>query len=336
MKLAEKIMILRKQKGWSQEDLAGQLGISRQSVSKWESEASVPDLDKILKLSEIFQVTTDYLLKEENEEEQEKDGTAHLETTYMEEKETGRYVSRQEAEDFIAVTKANVKKIALAVVLFILSPVCLLLLGAMSEYTPQYVTENMAGGIGMIVLFLFIIVGVVILVLTDGHLKKYQYLGEERITMDGSTRSFIQEQKEGCEAGFHKGIAIGTALCIVSVVPLIGTGAFGATELVMVLCVVDLLLLVAMGVFIFICVGGPYEAYQKLLQEEEFTPENKIVRKKTSFFPGAYWCLATAIYLGISFYYNNWHISWIIWPVAGVLYAALAGIIRAVTLRKLS
>ena len=64
MKLAEKIMALRKQRGWSQEELAQQLSVSRQSVSKWESGASVPDLDKILKMSEIFDVSTDALLRE--------------------------------------------------------------------------------------------------------------------------------------------------------------------------------------------------------------------------------------------------------------------------------
>ena len=61
MVLAEKIVFLRKRKGWSQEELADKLDISRQSVSKWELGASIPDLDKIIKLSELFDVTTDYL-----------------------------------------------------------------------------------------------------------------------------------------------------------------------------------------------------------------------------------------------------------------------------------
>ena len=61
MILAEKIMEMRKKNGWSQEELAYQLGVSRQSVSKWESGASIPDLERILKLSEIFGVSTDYL-----------------------------------------------------------------------------------------------------------------------------------------------------------------------------------------------------------------------------------------------------------------------------------
>ena len=71
MILADKIAELRKKNGWSQEELAGQLGVSRQSVSKWESVSSIPDLDKILKMSEIFSVSTDYLLKDSNEPEDE-------------------------------------------------------------------------------------------------------------------------------------------------------------------------------------------------------------------------------------------------------------------------
>ena len=65
MILAEKIALLRKQCGWSQEGLAEQLGVSRQSVSKWELGSSIPDLDKIIRMSELFGVTTDYLLKEQ-------------------------------------------------------------------------------------------------------------------------------------------------------------------------------------------------------------------------------------------------------------------------------
>ena len=71
MILAEKIMKLRKQNGWSQEELAAKLNVTRQSVSKWESRASIPDLDKILKLSELFGVSTDYLLKDEMDMENE-------------------------------------------------------------------------------------------------------------------------------------------------------------------------------------------------------------------------------------------------------------------------
>ena len=65
MILADKIMELRKKNGWSQEELAEKVGVSRQSISKWESAQSVPDLNKILLLSKVFEVSTDYLLKDE-------------------------------------------------------------------------------------------------------------------------------------------------------------------------------------------------------------------------------------------------------------------------------
>ena len=68
MILADKIIELRKKSGMTQDELAEKLGVSRQSVSKYESAQAVPDMDKILKLSNIFGVTTDYLIKDEIEE----------------------------------------------------------------------------------------------------------------------------------------------------------------------------------------------------------------------------------------------------------------------------
>lgn len=63
MNIAERIQYLRKQKGYSQEELADQMGVSRQAVSKWESGQSMPDLEKIIVMSNLFEVTTDYILK---------------------------------------------------------------------------------------------------------------------------------------------------------------------------------------------------------------------------------------------------------------------------------
>ena len=68
MKLADKLFELRKEKGWSQEKLAEQINVSRQSISKWESGQALPELEKIVELSKIFQVTTDYLLLEDEKD----------------------------------------------------------------------------------------------------------------------------------------------------------------------------------------------------------------------------------------------------------------------------
>lgn len=72
MSLGERICMLRNAKGFSQSDLAERLEVSRQSVSKWETNASVPDLDKLIKLSTLFEVSLDELVMEkETEEEKE-------------------------------------------------------------------------------------------------------------------------------------------------------------------------------------------------------------------------------------------------------------------------
>ena len=63
MTIADRIQSLRKSKGMSQEELADAVGVSRQAVSKWESEQTAPDLEKVVIMSDIFEVTTDYLLK---------------------------------------------------------------------------------------------------------------------------------------------------------------------------------------------------------------------------------------------------------------------------------
>ncbi|GED67111.1 transcriptional regulator [Brevibacillus reuszeri] len=81
MTISNRIQTLRKAKGISQEGLAEKIGVSRQAVSKWESEQSTPELDKIVLLSDFFEVTTDYLLKgkgTENEGNQKRDINAHI------------------------------------------------------------------------------------------------------------------------------------------------------------------------------------------------------------------------------------------------------------------
>ncbi len=68
MIFADKLILLRKKAGWSQEELAEQMDVTRQSVLKWEGAQSIPDLEKMVRLSELFGVSTDYLLKDEIED----------------------------------------------------------------------------------------------------------------------------------------------------------------------------------------------------------------------------------------------------------------------------
>ena len=85
MEFSEKLMALRRREGLSQEQLADRLGVTRQSVSKWESGAAMPELVKLISMSELFGVSIDYLVKNQMEELEEVTGCL-TETTRLEEK----------------------------------------------------------------------------------------------------------------------------------------------------------------------------------------------------------------------------------------------------------
>ena len=125
MILADKIILQRKKAGWSQEELAEQLGVSRQSVSKWEGAQSIPDMDKLLKMSRLFGVSTDYLLKDEID-----DAPAAL---TADEYDTGlRRVTMEEASDYLGKRRAAAPKIAFATFLCIISPIVLLIMAGLA------------------------------------------------------------------------------------------------------------------------------------------------------------------------------------------------------------
>lgn len=148
MILADKIITLRKKNGWSQEELAEQMNVSRQAVSKWESAQSVPDLNKILLLSQIFGVSTDYLLKDEMEEEEPK---VQEEVSYIEEKGEQipiRKVSMEEANEYLEIKAKAAGKIALGVMMCVFSPICVMVLSAAYEEGYLAITEDAAAGIG--------------------------------------------------------------------------------------------------------------------------------------------------------------------------------------------
>ena len=171
MIFADKLILLRKKAGWSQEELAEQMDVTRQSVSKWEGAQSVPDLDKMIRLSELFGVTAVLLLKDE-----------------MEDVEHHRFVQghavikagiRGEANAFLSVKGRTAKTIAYAVFLCILSPIALLILAAINQSTAGALSEGVACGIGMIVLIILVAIAAVLFVSSGSQTAPFAYLEKE-------------------------------------------------------------------------------------------------------------------------------------------------------------
>lgn len=328
MTLAEKIMELRKKCGWSQEELAEKLDISRQSVSKWESGASIPEIEKIVLLSSLFGVSTDYLLKDELEEERPVEaGEASV-------KSETKIVSLEEADRFMNLTRKLAGFMAAAVTLCVLSPIPLMLLGGLSVDGILKITEDMAGGLGVTFLLVLVALGVAGLIFCSMPLSKYEYLEKEKIVPQYGVQGIARKKKEAFSRRYTLCVAVGTVLCILAVVPLIVAAGLGVSESGMAYSLCVLLGVIAAAVFLFVWAGSIQGSYDKLLQEGDYTIEKKIVKKKLSFFPGAYWCTVVLVFLCVCLPTDNWRLAGIIWPVAALLFVVLLHILKAVVKPK--
>lgn len=327
MIFADKLIQLRKKAGWSQEELAEQMNVTRQSVSKWEGAQSIPDLEKIIRLSELFQVSTDYLLKDEIED------ADRLEPS--EKASSYRRVSMEEANAFLSAKAATAKSIAYATFLCILSPISLLILGAVSE-TPKYnLPANAAGGIGIILLLVLVAIAVAIFIASGSKTAPFTYLENEIFETEYGVSGMVKERKERYKATYTKNNILGACLCILSFLPLFAGAVFNEeNDLLLTVLLSFSLVLAGIGVIFFVQNGIVWASFEKLLQEGEYAKTKKEKQSLTAVITVVYWSIATAIYLGYSLPTRNWEYSWIIWAVAGVVYPAVLAVTNAFDKRK--
>lgn len=332
MILADKIIAERKKNGWSQEELAEQLGVTRQSVSKWEGALATPDLKRILQMSEVFHVSTDYLLKDEIENEsfaeyaeRNADGTEGADSAG----EAGvRRVSMEEASSFLRVKKQTAPKIALATFLCIVSPVPLMMIAVAQEEKYLGISENAAGGIGMIALLLLVAIASMIFISCGMKTKDYEYLDKEVIETEYGVTGMVKERKKEYGAQYIRYNVLGTVICIMGVVPLFAAVIFTEADFVMVGMVSLLLLIEGIGVRLFIIAGINQASFDKLLQEGDYSRKVKEKAPLKSTVSTIYWLLVTAVYVGISFITEEWGYTWIVWAVAGILFPAVCAVVN--------
>lgn len=330
MTLSEKIIELRKRNGWSQEELGYQAGVSRQSVSKWESGTSVPDLEKILKLSQIFEVSTDYLLKDEMEEEPETFVSEHAD----EGKE--RRVTVEEAVTFMEKRIGTAGRHAAACIAYVLCPIPLLTLAGGAEAGYFGLTENMAGGIGVAILLL-IVGAATAYYISDGiKMESYKYLKEEEIRLEYGAEAAVNRKKAEYERSNRNCQITGITLYILCAIPVLMAAAFEGSDFVVILCVDGLLLIVACATFLVVLADVRKSSFDMLLQQGEYTVEKKQESKKIESVSVIYWCIVTAVFLAVVFLSEDRSpkMAWVVWPCAGVLYGALYTAIRLFSGKK--
>ncbi len=320
MIFADKLILLRKNSSWTQEELAEQMNVTRQSVSKWEGAQSVPDLEKIIKLSELFGVSTDYLLKDEIEE-YEGINTSDLASGV-------KKVTMEEANTFLSLKKKSSKFIALAVFLFIISPITLIHFAVLTEGNNYKISENMGIGIGLIVLFVLDAIGTGIIILSISKLSDFKYLEDEIFETEYGVLGMVKERKSAYKDTYIRNNIIGVIFCILSIIPIFISLMINENDEVLTINMLSItIFIVGTGVSLLVNNGSIWGSFQQILQEGNYTIKNKENKFVMYNIGGAYWTLIVAIFLGYSFITNDWGRSWIIWPVAGLLFAAVMNLI---------
>ena len=308
MILADKIMNLRKKNGWSQEELAEKMQVSRQAVSKWEGAQTVPDLEKILALSRLFGVTTDYLLKDEIEDEEFTDDIDRAPV---------KRVSLALANEFLDWRAKAAKRIAEGTFLCIVAVIPLLLLAA-TEMLP----ENLAAGMGLAILLAFVAAAVAIFVSCGFKNTPFEFIDKQAFETEYGVEGMVKEKQKAYRAVYARYNIIAACLCVLSPIPLF-IGLFTQKSFFVVVMLTVTILLAGVGASLFVLAGVRHASMQKLLKEGDYAlrDKRKIRIKKTV--STVYWLSATAVYLGWSFLTNDWKNTWIVWPVAGILFAVV-------------
>lgn len=341
MILADKIITLRKKTGWSQEELASQLGVTRQSVSKWEGAQSVPDLDKVVQMSRLFGVSTDYLLKDELEEEEFVESES--------DEAPLRRVTMEQAARYLALRKACAPKIALAVAMCIISPVVIIFLSAMADAGLGGISENLAAGLGVSVILVLVAIAVGMFLSCGAKTKEFDFLEKEPFETEYGVSGMVRERRKAYEPTASRCTILGVVLCILAVVPLmlgVGLASSDVAALLVRVAPADvyaaaavdaLLLLVACGVGVLVWSGTYTGAMDQLLEEGDYTRKKKARSGVMSTVSLIYWLSVTAIFLFYTFGprgNGQPQYSWFIWAVGGVLYAAVMGIVSLVLHHK--
>ena len=325
MILADKIIENRKKNGWSQEELADKLGVSRQSVSKWEGAQAVPDMKKIIQMSEVFGVSTDYLLRDDIEEPQLPE-VAPVDNGL---EETVREVSMEEANAFLEHNERAASSISTGVMICILSPVILILLGGLAEAGKISMSETVAGMGGTIILLVMIAAAVGMFLMTGMRGKPYDYLENIDIDTAYGVSGMAKERRSQYAEKHSRLLIVGIMLCIIAAIPMLilsMSGYSNNTDVLPIVGVDAMLVTIAIVVKMIVLTCIRHDGYDKLLEEGDYTRLNK----KAGKYDGIYWGIALAVYLGWSFVTNRWETTWIVWPIAGVLFVVYREIVKAI------
>ena len=339
MIFADKLIDLRKKNGWTQEDLAERLAVSRQTISKWEGAQSVPDFKRMIQLSELFHVSTDYLLKDSVEADPLAPAETEALAVDIGEGESLRPVSMETADAFLTARERAAGRTSVGVLMCILSPVLLVAFSAFEDVAASqggFLGSELSYGLGVVVLLIIVAGAVAIFIRDDMLLKEYEYMENESLETAYGVSGMVSDRKARYQPQHVTYMVIGVLLCVLSPIPPIaGSFVFDGGRMpsgleLSVLGMSFTLIMIAIGVMFIVRTNMIMDSCHMLLEEGEFSRANKAEKRRNSHIYSIYWAAVIALFLLISFLTGRWDRTWIIWPVAGVLCGLLSAVLHVI------
>lgn len=319
MILAEKIIRLRKKHNLSQEELAERLNVSRQSVSKWEGAKAIPEMAKIVEMSKVFHVSTDYLLRDDIEEEDAASGPV-----YDEPREPVRRVDMEAANRFLDTNARQAPKLGAGVATFILSPLGVMLIGV---YLATRTADENFYIFGVIATLVVVALGIMQMIRLGSIMEPFEYLEKEYIETAYGVDGMVRKHQEDFRPRYTRELSAGIGLLVLAAMPILLLSLSG-NDLYVGPAVSLTLLFVAIGVYLIVHASAIQGGFQMLLEEGDYSRSAKRFAKKSAHLTTAYFLALTAIYLAWSFMTNRWEISWVVWPIGAILYAVIMALYR--------
>ena len=251
MILADKIMCLRKKNGWSQEELANEINVSRQSVSKWENESAVPEIEKIILLSNIFNVSTDYLLREDSEEECINIGEK------VPPIDAPKVLSTQEVHMYINESSKLARYRATGVSLFILAVTVFILISIAPKIPVYDISSTLALIIGFVLMIPFIVKAIISF--SKGFVSKtiVKHGARDCISyLSVSDKANVEKEKMEYKKTYQSGLVYGIVLFVIGFIPII------------ILLMVLFLIIINIAIHILIRVSIKIRIYDMLLNSK--------------------------------------------------------------------
>lgn len=241
----------------------------------------------------------------------------------MENKTEIPVVSYEEAMNYIEDSVTIAPKTALGVFFCIMSPTVLFLLLGLNVLNILNIKEEVLVAVGLVVLIGLVAAGVSYFIRFSSKLEKYDYLQQELFELDHRTEQMVQNIKSQDEQSHNSAVSISVVGYILSALPLIITPlVFEEIEGLSILTLIITLTIVALATYNIIVKTTIDSVCTVLLQQGDYSRKKKS-NKTYKMVSQVYWLVVVAIYLGYSFITMNWAMSWIIWPVAGVLFGAI-------------